>query len=135
MDYHSTRKRILVVDDEQQVRDSIRAVLQAHGYETVLASNGGGALREVERLRPDVVLTDLFMPDVDGIELITELRERAPGLPIIAMTTRFRAFEVDYVDIAKKLGAFTGLYKPVESRDLLEAVEHAFAGRAVPVSA
>lgn len=135
MRVHSVPKRILVVDDEAHVRDQIRALLESHGYATAAAADGRGALREVERLRPDLVLTDLFMPDLDGIELITALRERAPEIPIVAMVNRFKPFTVDYIDIAMKLGAYTGLYKPLDSGDLLEALECAFTGRALPVPA
>src|SRR5581483_8976305 len=108
MDGHIARKRILVVDDEAHVRDAVRAFLDAQGYAVVTARDGAAALREVERRRPDLVLTDLFMPELDGIELIACLREIAPEIPIVAMANRCKPFTVDYAEIATKLGAFTG---------------------------
>jgi CheY-like chemotaxis protein len=132
MDGGNRQKRILVVDDESDVREAIRALLEQHGYATVSCADGGSALREVERLRPDLVLTDLFMPDVDGIELIGALRALAPEIPIVAMTTRVKPFTVDYIEIATKLGAFTGLYKPLDCSRLLKILDCAFAGLAAP---
>jgi len=135
MDGGIVRRRILVVDDEDHARDSICALLEAHGYATVTAADGYAALREVERQRPDLVLTDLFMPELDGIELIGRLRDIAPQIPIIAMANRCKPFAVDYAEIATKLGAFTGLTKPLDSLHLLEVLDGALAGSAAPVSA
>ena len=118
-----------MVDDEDDVRDSICATLKAHGYQTVSASDGRNALREVERLRPDLVLTDLFMPELDGIELIAILREICPDIPIVAMSTRFKPVTVDYIEIAMKLGAFAGLYKPLDEDRLLDVLDEALTGR------
>ena len=129
MEARRAPRRILVVDDESEVRDSIRALLETHGYETASAADGRGALSEVARQRPDVVLTDLFMPDVDGIELITELRECAPEIPIVAMANRFRPYTVDYVDIATKLGAFTGVFSLPLAAVVASAARHTDADR------
>jgi len=132
MDGHIARKRILVVDDEAHVRDAVRAFLDAQGYAVVTARDGAAALREVERRRPDLVLTDLFMPELDGIELIACLREIAPEIPIVAMANRCKPFTVDYAEIATKLGAFTGLTKPLDSVRLLDVLDCALAGLAAP---
>ena len=129
MDGSSQPLRVLVVDDEDDVRDTICATLKVHGYQTVSASDGRNALREVERLRPDLVLTDLFMPELDGIELIAILREIAPEIPIVAMSTRFKPVTVDYIEIAMKLGAFAGLYKPLDEDRLLDVLDEALTGR------
>ncbi|HVZ03020.1 MAG TPA: response regulator [Dongiaceae bacterium] len=135
MDHRTGRKRILVVDDEGDVRDSICALLEAHGYATVASADGRSALRQMERARPDLVLTDLFMPELDGIELITILHEAAPEIPIVAISTPTRPFTVDYIDIATKLGAFAGLYKPLDEDRLLEVLDCALSGAAVPAAA
>jgi DNA-binding NtrC family response regulator len=130
-----TAKRILVVDDEAEARESIRALLEDHGFAVNLATDGRSALRACESDRPDLVLTDLFMPELDGIGLITALREIAPDLPIIAMANRIKPFTVDYVDIATKLGAFGGLYKPLDGVALLRLLERAlYPYRSLPPS-
>ena len=130
-----TPKRILVVDDEAEARESIGAVLKEHGYIVNLASDGRSALRACESACPDLVLTDLFMPELDGIGLLTALREIAPDLPVIAMANHFKPFTVDYIEIATKLGAFAGLYKPIDSVQLLRLLERVlYPYRSLPPS-
>ena len=135
MNNHSPQKRILVVDDEAEARDAVCALLKTQGYATATAADGHSALAEVERHRPDLVLTDLFMPELDGIELIARLREIAPELPIVAMANRIRPYTVDYIEIATKLGAVAGLYKPFDEDRLLEILDGALLDMAAPASA
>ena len=132
MNRRNQTKRILLVEDEDRVRDSICAMLRARGFTVVPAADGRSALREVERVRPDVVLTDLFMPELDGIELIGVLQEIAPEIPIIAMSTRIKPVTVDYIEIAMKLGAVAGFYKPLDEVRLLQALDFALLSRPSP---
>jgi CheY-like chemotaxis protein len=124
----NTPKRILVVDDEAEARQSICALLEDHGYAVLSASDGNGALRAVDSLRPDLVLTDLFMPELDGIGLITALHTTAPEIPVVAMANRFKPLMVDYIEIATKLGACAGLYKPIDAGELLKLLDRALYG-------
>ncbi|MFO1501145.1 MAG: response regulator [Verrucomicrobiota bacterium] len=80
------RKRVLVVDDEQAVRDLTQALLQRLGYSVAAAGSGVEALRLVDLERFDLVVTDLFMPEMSGGELAREIRKRDEQLPIVLIT-------------------------------------------------
>lgn len=74
---------VLVVDDEPDCRFMARMVLEARGHDVVEAGNGADALAAIEQQRPDVVISDLNMPVMDGLQLRAELAERLPGLPFM----------------------------------------------------
>src|SRR5688572_28882971 len=78
--------RILVVDDDARVRTTARILLEAAGYQVVEAESGGAALRVLKSEAVEVVLTDILMPNTDGIELIHTLHRESPDLPIVAMS-------------------------------------------------
>ncbi len=84
-------QHILVVDDHRSVRDSLQIVLEDEGYQVTTAADGRQALDRVKSGRPDVVLTDLQMPVMDGRELCRRLRALIPDLPVIFMTAGGRA--------------------------------------------
>jgi CheY-like chemotaxis protein len=111
--------RILVVDDEDEVRLSLRRMLESAGYEVLEASDGQEAMK-VCRSRPlDLVITDIFMPGQEGMETIQALRREFPSVKIIAITGK--ASEV-YLKTARLLGAQATLQKPLRLDPLLEAV-------------
>jgi CheY-like chemotaxis protein len=116
--------RILVVDDNPDMRESLKALLERAGYAVSLARHGDEAL-EVQRRSPaEVLLTDLFMPDREGIETIASFRERYPHIGIIAMSgdasIRVRT---DYLKVASAAGADATLRKPFAAAALLAEVE------------
>lgn len=115
-------KRILLVDDEEALRDSVAFFLTSSGFEVSTASNGKQALEACEAQRPDLVITDLIMPDMEGVETIVRLREDFGDLPIIAMSGGWQAAEVDLLELATELGATQVLAKPFDCDDLLVAV-------------
>ncbi len=78
--------RILVVDDDTAVRAAIQIVLERDGHEVVAASSGRAGIAAVNESTFDVVICDIFMPDMDGIETIQEFHRRAPNVPVIAMS-------------------------------------------------
>ncbi|GIU80128.1 MAG: transcriptional regulator [Bryobacteraceae bacterium] len=114
------RHRILVVDDDPGVRDVIRSMLEASGYSVLLAENGKEAMRLLKTERADLILTDLVMPEQEGIETIKALRREYPSLKVIAMSG---AFGGDYLRIAAYLGAHATLAKPIQMEALLKLVE------------
>ncbi len=114
------RYRILVVDDDPGVRDVIRSMLEASGYSVLLAENGREAMRLLKTERADLILTDLVMPEQEGIETIKALRREYPELKVIAMSG---AFGGDYLRIAAYLGAHATLAKPIQMETLLRLVE------------
>ncbi len=114
--------RILLVDDEEIVLRLFETVLELDHHDVTTASNGNGALAAIAREPFDLVITDLVMPDKEGIETIVEIRKLRPNLPIIAMSGGGRGNASDYLDMAAKLGARKTLAKPFSTQALLDAV-------------
>ncbi len=109
--------KILLVDDEERVRSTLKEVLESDGYEVQEVSNGKEALESFARSAPDLILTDIVMPDTEGIELIMRIRKSDPNVKIIAMSGG------NYLEIARKLGADRILAKPFSNQVLLDAVK------------
>jgi CheY-like chemotaxis protein len=118
--------RILVADDESQVRGYIRVVLEDAGYSVVEAEDGKEAVAQVRNGEIDLVITDLVMPDQEGLETIQILRRQAPEVAIVAISG---AFHPEYLDVARKLGAVVALPKPLTAEELLRAVGAALQAR------
>jgi DNA-binding response OmpR family regulator len=115
-------KRILVVDDNEDLRSTIKALLQADGFDVSVAADGAAALAS-HRARPaDVVVTDLFMPDKDGIETIIELKKLYPTLKIVAMSGWTSTQGSDYLQVAREIGAAVTLQKPFDPAELSRVV-------------
>ena len=111
--------RVLVADDEDGVRGFLRMVLEDGGYEVIEAGNGKEALQQIRAGRVDLLITDLVMPEQEGIETIMALRKESPGTQIIAMSG---AFEGKFLRIARMLGAQVVLRKPVNAELVLAKV-------------
>ena len=111
--------RILVADDEAGVRAFLRKVLEDAGYEVIEAADGKQALRQASAGRADLVITDLVMPEVEGIEAIQALRRDVPGVRIVAISG---AFGGQFLKTAQMLGADAVLIKPVNGDLLLAKV-------------
>ena len=116
---------VLVVDDEQLVRETLRQFLEHAGHEVFEAANGTQALAAIKTRPYDLVITDILMPEKEGIETIMDLREQMPDLVIIAISGGDRAGAIDVLGIAKKLGANDVLVKPFRREEVLNAVEKA----------
>lgn len=118
--------RILVVDDDMAVRAAIKMVLEQDGHEVVLADNGRAGIAAVENGTFDVVICDIFMPGLDGIETIHAFHRLNPRVPVIAMSGfMFRDGQTpapDYLALSTKLGAAYSLRKPFRPHELLSAV-------------
>jgi two-component system, NarL family, response regulator LiaR len=122
--------RVLVADDHAVVREGLRTFLALQdGIEVVgEAADGSAALREAERLQPDVVLMDLVMPRLDGVGAMRELRRRLPACRVIVLTSYA---DDDRILPAIQAGAAGYLLKNVEPRELARAVRAAHAGEAL----
>jgi len=112
-------KTILIVDDEEGIRDLFRDVLEAAGYQIVCCVHGKAALEELAKQPFDLLITDLVMPGVEGIETIKTVRKRFPELKIVA-TSGYAGGE--YLKIARLMGATETLPKPVNPTDLCHKV-------------
>jgi CheY-like chemotaxis protein len=113
-------RTILVIDDEEKMRDLLSRMLQRAGFSAVTAVNGRDALERFRDGRIDAVVTDMVMPEMDGIEVIRAFLAERPGLPIIAVSGVHDW--ADYLTLATTLGARAGLKKPVRSVDLIRAL-------------
>ena len=118
---------ILLVEDEAGVRSAMRRGLQRLGHTVVEACDGGEALRSLEGQPVALVITDINMPGMDGIELILALTERCPGMPVIAISGGGLVPKESLLADARTLGVVTTLEKPVELATLQAAVARALA--------
>lgn len=114
---------ILIVDDDPVLCKMLRALLEQAGYEVFEAANGRQGMRSFTTHPTDMVLTDIVMPDVEGIELIMTLRRQNASLPILAMSGGNSGMGPDYLEMAEKLGATATIYKPVSPPEVLATIE------------
>jgi CheY-like chemotaxis protein len=117
--------RILIVDDDPFVLDFCRDVLLDAGYEAVAAIDGADALRIIASSEFDLVITDVIMPELDGIELIPKFRAYDSNRVIAMSGGGITNRPWSYLDLAKHLGAVATLSKPFSGSDLLDAVSSA----------
>jgi CheY-like chemotaxis protein len=111
---------ILLIDDDDQVRRLFQVALEGAGYRVLIAESGKHGLRLLQEQEVDLALVDIFMPNMDGLEVIPLLHKIRPACKIIAMSGG--AWEWDYLDTAKQLGANDMLKKPFSLQELLDAV-------------
>ena len=111
---------ILVVDDDEEVRKVLRLMLERASYTVIEAANGKEALARAADTRVSVVITDLVMPEQEGLETIQVLRREQPGLKIIAMSG---AFGGEFLKMAGLLGAHATLQKPPRLQAVLESIQ------------
>jgi CheY-like chemotaxis protein len=119
-------KSILVVDDDPMVGKTVQRMLNTGKWDVRLARDGRDALAQVSQQAPDLVVTDIIMPDMEGLEMIVALQKSNPQIRIIAVSGSGRSNNVDYLSFAEKLGAYATLTKPFRRDDLLKAVCQAF---------
>ena len=114
--------RILVIDDDDMVRDTIKRCLELARYEVAEANDGAVGVKIANQDTFDLVITDILMPNKEGIETIRELRREKPDLKIVAISGGDRKGG-SFLEVAKKLGAHDVLGKPFRSQELLDCVE------------
>jgi DNA-binding NtrC family response regulator len=116
-------ERILIIDDESQIRSMLRLMLERVGYEVIEAADGMEGIRQYRDNPADLIITDLIMPNKDGIGMIIELKKEFPKVKIIAMSGGGVNRPEGYLDGAKKLGATRTLTKPIDRDEMLTAVK------------
>jgi CheY-like chemotaxis protein len=117
-----------VIDDNAELRAMLKEMLEAVGHVVAQADNGLTATSMLCREPPDVVLTDLVMPEQDGIGLIMFIRKELPNMPVVAMSGHF-AHAPLYLQVARKLGARRVLIKPFSFEALIDALNDALGPR------
>lgn len=116
--------KILLVDDSESVRSALSTLLQHAGHEVTEAADGKQALGALEQDQFDLVVTDIFMPTMDGIELIKQLRGAHPELKILALSGGGARQPAKYaMGLASSLGADAALQKPVDNAGFLAEIE------------
>jgi CheY-like chemotaxis protein len=113
---------ILVIDDDIEILNTLCRILEREGYDVLAASDGNEGLKFCRQQRVDLVITDLVMPEKEGIETIMELRCDFPHVPIIAMSGGGRIAPENYLHMAQMLGAQRTLRKPFTPKEMLEAI-------------
>ncbi len=114
---------ILIVDDEPGIRELLSMILEASGHSVVAAEDGIEAPKIMASRGIDVVITDLLMPERDGLEFITEIRATYPKVKIIAMSGGGHIARDSYLRIARNFGAHYLLEKPFSQASVLGAIE------------
>jgi two-component system NtrC family response regulator len=112
--------RILIIDDEPSVGDALRLVLESRGYEVVLVTKGLEGIEQARKRRFGFSVVDLFLTDISGFELITDLRNLQPQIPILLITAHGSP---QVCAEAKKLGAVGALAKPFSPAELLKVID------------
>jgi DNA-binding NtrC family response regulator len=124
--------RILIIDDDAGVRAYLQHGLSLGAYDVVVAPNGNEGIQRHRESPVDLVITDLFMPEKDGLETITELRRDSPSLPIIAISGG-HATSGSMLQAARLVGAANILEKPFDAGKLLSMIESALQPKPQPV--
>jgi two-component system nitrogen regulation response regulator NtrX len=115
-------RTILIVDDETSILRSLEGILSDEGYETICAESGPSALEKTEDMIPDLVLLDIWLPEMDGIEVLTKIKEQHPFLPVIMMSGHG---SIETAVRATKQGAYDYIEKPLSIEKLLLAINNA----------
>jgi len=123
---------VAVIDDQALMRDMMAVALRRQGFQVIAAANGREALQKLADVKVDVVVTDIFMPEADGIEVLRELRRRDPDMPVIAVSGGSLQMPGDFLRMASVLGAARTLSKPFRPDELVEAVRTLAAARQAP---
>ncbi len=113
---------VLVIEDDQEVRDYLVAVLSRAGHEVTAAANGRDGVATFRDHPTQVVITDIIMPEKDGIETILDLRREHPQLKVIAISGGGRSTPENYLHSARLLGADRAIRKPFKNEEILAAV-------------
>ena len=116
--------RILVADDDPDMRHALRVSLQAEGYEVETVPDGERAMRAHDRRPADVLITDLFMPERDGLETVKHFRARSPGIWIVVISGWKRSQKTDHLAVARHAGADAILRKPFTPGELLDKLRN-----------
>jgi CheY-like chemotaxis protein len=115
-------KKILVIDDDSLVRDTIVRILERKGFRVLVAADGLRGLRLFHSEEPDLVITDIIMPEKEGLETIREIRAKQPDAKIIAISGGARIGNMDFLRMAGELGASQIMPKPFDPADLVSLI-------------
>jgi CheY-like chemotaxis protein len=115
--------KVCVIDDDELVRATVAALLKAEGFAVLEASDGDRALALIGEHAPALIITDIMMPNRDGIETLREAKRRFPATPILVMSGSVVSPDVDFLKLARKLGADAHIKKPFEQAAFMNCVQ------------
>jgi len=115
--------RILLIDDDPLVRFALATMLRDQSYEVVTADNGFLGMKLLRDTDPDIVVTDIIMPDQEGFETIIEVKREHPHIKVIAISGGLRQGNLDILPMAKALGADAVIAKPFEPSQLIDEIK------------
>ena len=121
-----TKRKILVIDDEADICEMTKLLLERAGHDVSCTTDSRAAARMLKEQAFEVVITDMLMPDKDGLEVMADLRRHHPEVRIIASSGGGRVSSDSYLHIARKSGAHALLSKPFTLKELLTCIEEAF---------
>jgi DNA-binding response OmpR family regulator len=127
-------KHILVVDDDEGIRNLLKAILEREGYEVSAAADGKAAIRQFRRNPSDLVITDIIMPEQEGLKTISDLRRAHPEVRIIAISGGGQYGLGEYLDVATALGADQTFAKPFDRLELVKAVRKLLFQKRTPAA-
>lgn len=125
--------RFLILDDEEDIGQVVQMILELDGHEAAIATDGETAVTMQKARAADVLITDIFMPEKDGFEVIRQFGQQFPGVSIIAMSGGGDTLRsLSYLTLAREVGAVHVIRKPFEKEALLAVVKEVLAARAQP---
>lgn len=116
-------RRIAIVDDDREIRAVLREILTAEGYDVIEAASGNEAVRLFRNHAIDLMIVDIIMEEMDGLETITALTNEYLGVKIIAISGGGRLNKETYLDFARRLGALRSIAKPLQRSEILGVVK------------
>jgi CheY-like chemotaxis protein len=130
--------RILVIDDDDTVREATASFLESEEFEVVAVADGASGVEEIKKGRFDLVVVDIFMPGMDGLETTRAIRQLDAVVPVIAvsgfMLGNWRLEMPNFDTMAAEVGAFWTLYKPFRPAVLMQTIQEALGGKPAAVS-
>ncbi len=118
----NTPAHIVVIDDSLENLDELTTLLRRSGYDVAAFGDGAAAVRHLQSRRASLVVSDVLMPDMDGIEVLLHLKKKHPDVPMIAMTGVGTEIDQFYLRLMRNLGARAAFARPIDSSRLLETI-------------
>lgn len=117
-------KRIIIIEDDQIIRESLKEILELNSYEVIAMESSMDLMKKIPKFKPDILITDIIMPDMDGIEIIIEAKKTLPDIKLIAISGGGMIDSENYLYTAKSLGADLTLKKPFAPDQLISAIKN-----------